>query len=67
MGHSVASTAGKPKPDSLLQRVGHWLSETINHAWGNPGEEALHQPPAIGVQPFSEPRHRGRQRRSRRR
>jgi hypothetical protein len=63
MGHPVASTAGNTKQASLLQRVGHWLSETINHAWGNPGEESLHRPPSIGVQPFSEARDRHRRRR----
>ncbi|MBW4530213.1 MAG: hypothetical protein KME02_05915 [Aphanothece saxicola GSE-SYN-MK-01-06B] len=53
MVHPVASTAGQPRSASLLQRLSHWLAETINHAWGNPGEEAQHRPPAIGVQPFS--------------
>ncbi|WP_216909367.1 hypothetical protein [Synechococcus sp. CCY 0621] len=53
MVHPVASTAGQSRSASLLQRLSHWLSETINHAWGNPGEEAQHRPPAIGEQPFT--------------
>ncbi|MDM7953923.1 MAG: hypothetical protein QUV07_12020 [Cyanobium sp. CZS 25K] len=53
MGHPVASTAGQPRSVSPLERLRLWLVDTINHAWGNPGEEAEHQPPAIGVQPFS--------------
>ncbi|MFZ9751944.1 MAG: hypothetical protein ACO3B3_00095 [Cyanobium sp.] len=39
---------------------GHWLAETLNHAFGNPREEALHQPPLVGVQPYHDrPRRRG--------
>jgi hypothetical protein len=53
MVHPDASTAGQPRSASLLQRLSQWLADTINHAWGNPGEEAQHRPPAIGVQPFS--------------
>ena len=53
MDHPVASTGGKPRSASPLQRLSHWLAETINHAWGNPGEEAQHRPPAIGEQPYS--------------
>ncbi|KEF41506.1 MAG: hypothetical protein ER33_10900 [Cyanobium sp. CACIAM 14] len=53
MGHPVGFTAGHARSASLAQRFGEWLAETINHAWGNPAEEALHRPPAIGVQPFS--------------
>jgi hypothetical protein len=41
-------------------RFGHWLAETLNHAFGNPREEALHQPPLVGVQPYHDrPRRRG--------
>jgi len=54
MGHPIASTAGQPQPDSALERFSHWLAVTINHAWGNPGEEAQHRPPLIGVQPYSD-------------
>jgi hypothetical protein len=53
MDHPVVSTAGQPKFATALQRIRHWLAETINHAWGNPAEEAQHRPPAIGVQPYS--------------
>lgn len=39
---------------------GRWLAEAINHAFGNPREEALHQPPLVGVQPYRDrPRRRG--------
>jgi hypothetical protein len=62
MGHPLASTAGQAKSASVLQRLSHWLTDTINHAWGNPGEEAQHRPPAIGVQPYSDPPSRRRRR-----
>ena len=40
---------------------GRWLAEAINHAFGNPREEAMHQPPLVGVQPYRDsPRRRGR-------
>ncbi|MFY8148959.1 MAG: hypothetical protein ACOVNL_07040 [Prochlorococcaceae cyanobacterium] len=36
-----------------------WLSEMVGHALGNPREEGLHQPPAVGVQPYRDrPRRR---------
>lgn len=39
---------------------GRWLAEALNHAFGNPREEALHQPPLVGVQPYRDrPRRRG--------
>ncbi len=62
MGHPVASTADQPRSASMLERLSHWLAETINHAWGNPAEEAQHRPPLIGVQPYSDspPRRRRR-------
>ena len=62
MGHPVASTADQPRSASMLERLSHWLAETINNAWGNPGEEAQHRPPLIGVQPYSDspPRRRRR-------
>ena len=66
MGHPVASTTSHSRSASLLQRIGHWLAETLNHAWGNPAEEAQHQPPSIGVQPYSDSRPSS-SRRSRRR
>ncbi len=62
MGHPVASTTGHARSASALERFGHWLAETINHAWGNPGEEAQHRPPLIGVQPYSDSTQRRRRR-----
>jgi hypothetical protein len=57
MGHPVASSAGQQvPPSSRLSRFGHWLADTFNHAFGNPGEEAVHRPPPIGTQPYSEGR-----------
>ncbi|MFM9088024.1 MAG: hypothetical protein ACKOPT_07780 [Cyanobium sp.] len=29
-----------------------WLADMVQHAFGDPREEALHQPPLVGVQPF---------------
>lgn len=38
---------------------GRWLADTLNHAFGNPREEAAHQPPLVGVQPYRDrPRRR---------
>lgn len=37
---------------SWLQRVGRWWAEAFIHAFGNPREEAAHQPPLVGVQPY---------------
>jgi hypothetical protein len=31
---------------------GAWLADMLNHAFGNPREEAAHQPPLVGVQPY---------------
>ena len=31
---------------------GRWLAEMVQHAFGNPREEAVFQPPAVGVQPY---------------
>jgi hypothetical protein len=36
----------------VLDGFGHWLAVTLNHAFGNPREEAAHQPPLVGVQPY---------------
>ena len=41
-----------PGGESRGQSLGRWLSEMINHAFGNPREEAQHQPPLVGVQPY---------------
>ncbi|MFM8525199.1 MAG: hypothetical protein ACKOCM_06220 [Cyanobacteriota bacterium] len=43
---------------SLLS-FGRWIGDAIAHAFGNPREEALTQPPLIGVQPYrDQPRRR---------
>ncbi|MFM7087168.1 MAG: hypothetical protein ACKOXO_09305, partial [Cyanobium sp.] len=45
----------------LVFRLGAWLAEALNHAFGNPREEARHQPPLVGVQPYRDrPRRRHR-------
>jgi hypothetical protein len=44
---SRAARSGAPGGGLL-----HWMVETINHVFGNPREEAAHQPPAVGVQPY---------------
>ncbi len=31
---------------------GRWLAEMVQHAFGDPREEAVFQPPAVGVQPY---------------
>ncbi|MFN9545737.1 MAG: hypothetical protein ACK6AD_01500 [Cyanobacteriota bacterium] len=31
---------------------GRWLAEMVQHAFGDPREEAALQPPAVGVQPY---------------
>lgn len=46
---------------SGLDSFGMWLAEMLGHAFGNPREEAAHQPPLVGVQPYSDrPRSRRR-------
>jgi hypothetical protein len=37
---------------SALVGFGRWLAEAVGHAFGNPREEALTQPPLVGVQPY---------------
>ncbi|MFN9629871.1 MAG: hypothetical protein ACK59A_06520 [Cyanobacteriota bacterium] len=37
---------------SAVSAFGRWLAEMVQHAFGDPREEALHQPPMVGVQPF---------------
>lgn len=49
------------RSSSGLAAFGHWLAEMLNHAFGNPREEAAHQPPLVGVQPYRDrPRRRRR-------
>jgi hypothetical protein len=63
MAQMVASSAVEPTlPLSPLHRFGLWMADMLNHAFGNPGEEAVHRPPPIGVQPYSEGRPRRRRR-----
>jgi hypothetical protein len=46
---------------SGLTSFGQWLAEMLIHAFGNPREEAAHQPPLVGVQPYCDrPRRRRR-------
>lgn len=35
-----------------LEDFRFWVGETLSHAMGNPREEKLTQPPAIGPQPY---------------
>ncbi|MFM8278313.1 MAG: hypothetical protein ACKN89_15255 [Cyanobium sp.] len=48
-----AHLAVGPSRASHLQRLVSWLAEALNHAFGNPREEAAHLPPMVGVQPFT--------------
>jgi hypothetical protein len=60
MAHPVVSSGVSPlMVVSPLSGFGHWLADTINHAFGNPREEAAHRPPMVGVQPYRDrPRRR---------
>jgi hypothetical protein len=42
----------RPRSGSALAGFGFWLADMLNHAFGNPREEAAHQPPLVGVQPY---------------
>jgi hypothetical protein len=57
---SLNTASGRSSLLGELDHLGHWLAEALNHAFGNPREEAVNLPPAIGVQPY---RHRPRRRR----
>ena len=48
-----APFARVPSRTSQLQRFGTWMAEALNHAFGNPREEAAFMPPSIGVQPYT--------------
>jgi hypothetical protein len=48
-----APSATAPSSASHLHRFGIWMAEALNHAFGNPREEAAFMPPAIGVQPYT--------------
>ncbi len=44
-----------------LQVFAAGLADALNHAFGNPREEAAHLPPLVGVQPYRDrPRRRSR-------
>jgi hypothetical protein len=60
MAHPVVTRGVTSLVDaSPFSGFGHWLADTINHAFGNPREEAAHRPPMIGVQPYrDQPRRR---------
>ena len=62
MAQTLASPGDlAPHTLSAPAAFGHWLAEMLNHAFGNPREEALHQPPLVGVQPYRDrPRRRHR-------
>jgi len=40
------------RPSAGLAAFGRWLADSLNHAFGNPREEAALQPPLVGVQPY---------------
>jgi hypothetical protein len=53
MGHTLVSTGRRRLlSGSSIAGFGQWLADTINHVFGNPREEAMHQPPLVGVQPY---------------
>jgi hypothetical protein len=54
-----APETGRPSP---WHPFGVWLADTLNHAFGNPREEAAHQPPLVGVQPYRDRPRRRQQR-----
>ena len=37
----------------LMALFGRWFGSALTHAFGNPREEQQHQPPAVGVQPYT--------------
>ena len=37
---------------NLFHSIRSWWGEAIEHAFGDPRQEKLHQPPLIGTQPF---------------
>jgi hypothetical protein len=40
-------------PFASASAFGRWIAEMVQHAFGDPREEALHQPPLVGAQPYS--------------
>lgn len=49
---AASRSAGSADASGALAGFGRWLADTLNHAFGNPREEAAHQPPRVGVQPY---------------
>ncbi|MFM7236751.1 MAG: hypothetical protein ACKOYK_08280 [Cyanobium sp.] len=39
-------------PLASVTAFGRWLADMVQHAFGDPREEAQNQPPQVGVQPF---------------
>ncbi len=37
----------------LITQFSRWFGRSLAHAFGNPRDAQLHQPPAIGVQPYT--------------
>ncbi len=53
--------ASLASPSSLLTRFALGLAKVINHAFGDPPEEAAHLPPLVVVWPYRDrPRRRSR-------
>jgi hypothetical protein len=44
--------------DTLMAALNRWFGTSIGHAFGNPREERLLQPPNVGVQPYRDQPHR---------
>ena len=51
-GDSSSAALLRSRSGQGLAGFGHWLADMLNHAFGNPREEAAHQPPLVGVQPY---------------
>ncbi|MEB3243433.1 MAG: hypothetical protein VKO44_07335 [Cyanobacteriota bacterium] len=39
-------------PAASFTAFGRWLAEMVEHAFGDPRQDAALQPPMVGVQPF---------------
>jgi hypothetical protein len=51
-GDSSSAALLRTTTGTGLAGFGAWLADMLNHAFGNPREEAAHQPPLVGVQPY---------------
>ncbi|MFN5117332.1 MAG: hypothetical protein ACK5FE_06710 [Cyanobacteriota bacterium] len=65
MEHPIGSVSSRTLSPRGLMGFGHWLADAINHAFGNPREEAAHQPPMVGVQPYRDAMEKRRARQKR--